>query len=241
MAVLIEALNVIIKDEAFNAIPYNRDLFLQNIPSKAFCSDGILYRVGFMDLKYVEEYTDYLQNVLGLTYLDNQNKAKDFVVVDMLKGPTVNCDWLGFKRERLFKDRNEFKKSEEEFSIAWSVDNYNGIPENYLLLNTEDKDVENQFSEDGISFPFGWTPDTAIYTSDFSSNPKDELEEISRDGKIITYKRISTGELVYVAILDMEQNNYKFKNKVVESSSIGDNPSAKMKVGFWDKLKKLFK
>lgn len=240
MAVLIEALNVIIKDEAFNENPYNRDLFLQNIPSKAFCSDGILYRIGFMDPKYVEDYTDYLQNVLNLTYLNSENNAIDFVVVDMLKGPTVSCDWLGFNRERLFSDRKEFEKSDEEFSIAWSLQNHEGISENYLLLNTEDKDVENQFLVDGISFPFGWTPDTAIYTSDFSSNPKVDLEEISSDGKNITYKRISTGELVYVPILDMGQNNYKFKNKVGESSNKEDT-NLKKKGEYWDRLKKLFK
>ena len=207
MAVLIEALNVIVKDEAFNGNPLNKDLFFQNIPSKAFCSDGLIHRVGFMDPKYVGQYIEYLERELGLTFLDNKNNAKDIVVIDMLKGPTTNCDWIGFKRDKLFLERTEFEKYQEDFSIAWKLDNYEGDTENYLVLNIKDNDLTTQFSEYGINFPHGWTPDRALYSSNFSPNPKDDLEEISRDEKIITYKKRSTGELMYVGIPEIKKDN----------------------------------
>ena len=200
MAVLIEALNVIVKDEAFEGNPLNRDLFFKNIPSKAFCSDGLIHRIGFMDPKYVGQYIEYLEGELGLTFLDYQKKAKDIVVVDMLKGPTTNCDWIVFKRDKFFLERKEFEKFNEDFSIAWKLGNYEGNREDYLMLHTNDNDIETHFSEYGISFPKSWTPDRALYDSNFTPNPKDDLEEISRDDKIITYRKRSTGELVYVGI-----------------------------------------
>ena len=246
MAVLIESLNVIINDNAFNKNPSCRDLFLQNIPSQAFCSDGLIYRIGFMDPKYVGQYIDYLEKEIGLIFLDNQNNAKDIVVIDMLNGPTINCDWIGFKRGKIFVGREEFIKYQEDFSIAWRVDCIDGHIENYLHFKPENSNSTTHFSEKGIAFPYDWTPDRAIYTSDFSPNPKDDLEEISRDEKIITLKRKSTGELVYVGIPNIKKkfallnsNNVEKEKKITDSNEFKNNFWLKFKNNFWLKFKKL--
>ena len=240
MAVLIEALNIVLRDEIFNIDPSKREVFLQNIPTKAFCSDGILYRVGFMDPKYAEQYIHYLENELHLKYLDDENSAQDFVVVDMLKGPTTKCNWIDFKRESLFAHRKEFQKCDEEFSIAWSVDNYVGKVDEYYVVNVDEQEISEQFLEDGISFPKDWNPDKAIYSSDLLANPEMDLEEINRDNTTITYKKKSTGELVYVGIPDIDEDNSKLKNKENISAKNGtkDNTTDK---GLLSKLKRFLK
>ena len=238
MAVLIEALNIVLKEEVFHSDSSKRDIFLQSIPTKAFCSDGILYRIGFMDPKFIEQYAEYLENVLGLKYLDENASAQDFVIVDMLKGPTTKCDWIGFKRERLFAHRKEFNKSDEEFSIAWSIDNYSGIPEEYLVANADEGEIEDPFLEDDISFPKDWNPDSAIYTSDLLLNPEEDLEEVFRDKTMITYKNKSNGELVYVGIPDTEQAFSTIQT--MENSFSKENKNKKLN-SLWSKFTQLFR
>jgi len=212
MAVLIESINVVINDEAFNKNPLNRGIFLKNIPSGAFCSDGLIYRVGFMSPEYVEQYIDYLEKELDLTFLDSQNNAKDIVVIDMLIGPTSNCDWIGFKREKLFTGRKEYTKSQEDFSIAWRLNRFEGNPANAPIYDFKDDQIVSFPSENGIFFPHDWTPDKAIYASDFSATHEDELEEISRNETTITFRKKSTGEFVYAGIPNIRKSNTQLKN-----------------------------
>ncbi len=205
MAVLIEAINVIINDKSLDKSKGRRNLFLENIPSKSYCSDGLIHRIGFMDHKFVGQYIEFLKNELGLTFLDNQQRAIDLVVIDMLKGPTTSCDWIVFKRENLFVHREEFKKLKEDFSIAWRIDCYEGNSDNFAVFKSEKDEIEEGFSEFEISFPLGWTPDSAIYTADFSQKPEEELEEISRNESIITYRNHRTKEIVYVGVPKVNQ------------------------------------
>lgn len=94
MAILIEAFNVIVKDDVFTEMLEKRKLFLETIPTKAFCSDGLLYRVGFMDSRYAYDYINFLEQEIGLTYLEEFKNSKDIVIVNMLTGPTTNCTWF---------------------------------------------------------------------------------------------------------------------------------------------------
>lgn len=68
-----------------------------------------------MDHITTNNFVHYLKNELGLTHLDEDEKAVDFVVVDMLKGPLSGCDWIRFKREKLSRrlKRKLQKKLEE--------------------------------------------------------------------------------------------------------------------------------
>ena len=196
MAVLIEAINIVVDNKSLIKDIDVYEKFLKNIPSQTYCSDGLLHRIGFMDHITTNNYVHYLKNELGLTHLDEDEKAVDFVVVDMLKGPLSSCDWIRFKREKLFAHRDEFEKSDEDFSIAWRRGDFEGKDNEYIVEiehgeNTDDDD----FYEEDIATPYGWSPDEAIYTSTYRPNSRKDFEEVSRTEYVITYKNKHTGEL----------------------------------------------
>lgn len=70
IAVLIEAINIVVDSKVFNNKPDIEAEFLKNVPSQTYCSDGLLHRIGFMDYISTNNYVYYLQNSLGLTHLD---------------------------------------------------------------------------------------------------------------------------------------------------------------------------
>ena len=148
----------------------------------------------------------FLKNIPSKAYCSDGTSV-DIVVIDMLKGSTTKCDWIAYKRDKLFNYRTEYKKSHEDFSIAWHIECFEGNRDNYAVFYPENNFADSEFTESGISFPFGWNPDEAIYTSDHTSKPEEELEEISRTESIITYRRKSTSEIVYVGISKTENNN----------------------------------
>ena len=93
MAVLVEALNVIVRLNRIK-VKFNGGLvaFKRSVPNKTFCMDSRLARVGFMYPADAENYIAYLERN-GLTFISN-GKATDIVVIDQFKGPTVACDWI---------------------------------------------------------------------------------------------------------------------------------------------------
>ncbi len=54
---------------------------------------------------------------------------------------------------------------------------------------------DDDFYEEDIATPYGWSPDDAIYTSTYHPNRRSDLEEVSRTEYMITYKNKVTGEL----------------------------------------------
>ena len=93
MAVLIEALSVVIRCEAI-AKKYIGGMvaFIAALPNKSLCSDGELARVRFMVPIDVQAYVESLI-ANGLTF-KRSDKAIDIVVVDQMHGPTTDCDWV---------------------------------------------------------------------------------------------------------------------------------------------------
>ena len=95
MAVLIEAISVVIRADALLAAFSNdREAFKRTVPNATLCADGELVRVGFMTPNDVGHYVEALE-ARGLRSVENA-RAKDIVVVDQLRGPTVACDWVEF-------------------------------------------------------------------------------------------------------------------------------------------------
>lgn len=196
MAVLIEAINIVVNNNALIKDTNVEEQFLKNVPSQTYCSDGLVHRLGFMDQISANNYIHYLTNDLGLTYLDENDKAIDFVVVDMLKGPTKDCDWIRFKRDKLFAHREEFDKSDEDFSAAWRRGDFEGKDNEYIVeIEHGESADDHDFYEEDIATPYGWSPDDAIYTSTYHPNRRKDLEEVSRTEYMITYKNKETGEL----------------------------------------------
>lgn len=179
MALLTEGISVIIKDSELKRIPARYDSFILNLPNKTYNTDGKIHRLGFMQPISVYQFCDYLENVLGLRWCDEDNSAGDFVVVDMVKGLTTVCEWLHFRREKLFLNSTEFEMNAEVFSIVWMVNNYKGVRGNYSNYYSQNND--NDFALDGVSFPYGWNPDNALYSSDFSINPNEEFTVVKED------------------------------------------------------------
>ena len=196
MAVLIEAINIVVNNNSLIKDRNIEEQFLRNVPSQTYCSDGLLHRIGFMDQISANNYIHYLTNDLGLTYLDDDGKAVDFVLVDMMRGPLSECDWLRFKRAKVFAHRVKFEKSDEDFSIAWRRGDFEGKDNEYIVETEEGESADDDdFYEEDIATPYGWSPDDAIYTSTYNPNRRRDLEEVSRTEYVITYKNKVTGEL----------------------------------------------
>lgn len=93
MAVLVEALNVVVRINRIRAkFQGGLKAFKENIPNKTLSMDSGLARVGFMTPFDAEIYIDYLEEN-GLIFISD-DKAKDLIVIDQFKGPTIQCDWI---------------------------------------------------------------------------------------------------------------------------------------------------
>ncbi|OZG73034.1 hypothetical protein BTA51_13860 [Hahella sp. CCB-MM4] len=92
MAVLIEALSVVIRCEAIvKKYSGGVNAFMAALPNETLCSDGELACVNFMVPKDVQAYVENLISN-GLTFKQS-DKAIDIVVVDQMRGMTTDCDW----------------------------------------------------------------------------------------------------------------------------------------------------
>lgn len=95
MAVLIEAISVVIRADALlKKYPGGWSAFEKAIPNQTLCADGEIVRVGFMTPVDVESYIKSLQRA-GLEFLCD-GRAIEIAVVDQMRGPTSQCDWLEF-------------------------------------------------------------------------------------------------------------------------------------------------
>ena len=93
MAVLVEAISVIVRRDAINR-SYDGGWagFLSHVPNNTLCADHELARVGFTDPKTVEHFINDLRRH-GPVFLSN-GKSIDIAVLDQQRGPTEPCDWL---------------------------------------------------------------------------------------------------------------------------------------------------
>lgn len=95
MAVLIEAISVVVRADAIHArYRGGWDVFRDSVCNRTLCGDYELARIGFMTPADVEGYVGDLERS-GLTYIEF-GRAKDLVVVDQMRGPTAACEWIEF-------------------------------------------------------------------------------------------------------------------------------------------------
>ena len=103
MAILIEAISVVIKRSAIDKkYPGGWEEFVEDAPNETLCADSTLVRVGFMSPVDVESYVNYLENK-GFVYLYD-GEANDLVVVDQQRGLSATCNWLNFGHINLDDD-----------------------------------------------------------------------------------------------------------------------------------------
>lgn len=95
MAVLIEALTVVIRCEAIvKKYTGGIETFTASVPNKTLCADGELAGVSFMVPADVQRYIEHLEHN-GLIYKESDTSI-DIVVVDQIRGITSPCDWVDF-------------------------------------------------------------------------------------------------------------------------------------------------
>jgi hypothetical protein len=95
MPVLIEGISVVVRvDRIANKARGGLEEFRKIIPNQNYCADGELVRVGFMAPDDAKAFVSELER-MGLQFKGGQ-KAVDLVVVDQLRGPTTECDWVEF-------------------------------------------------------------------------------------------------------------------------------------------------
>src|SRR5687768_14685298 len=95
MAVLVEALSVIVRRSAINArFRGGWAAFEKIIPNHTGCADDDLARVGFMSAVDVGGFISILTE--GGLIFQRDNIAVDFAIVDQLDGPVGSCPWLKY-------------------------------------------------------------------------------------------------------------------------------------------------
>lgn len=103
MAVLVEAISVIIKADAiFSRFPGGWLAFESDLPNATLCADGELIRLGFMTPDDTKSYIDMLAEY-GIEYLVD-GKAADLVVADQQRGFAAKCDWAEVGRTSIDGD-----------------------------------------------------------------------------------------------------------------------------------------
>ena len=95
MAVLVEAISVVVRRDAINArYPGGWDGFLGIVPNATLCCDDHLAQVGFMAPADVEAFIHQLER--GGLVFERDGRAVDLAVVDQLQGPMFSAEWLEF-------------------------------------------------------------------------------------------------------------------------------------------------
>jgi hypothetical protein len=131
MAVLIEAINVVIQLEALRErYPGGIASFEENVPNRSYCADDHLARIGFLQPKEMEAFAEGLDQ-LGLRAIVD-GKCADFAIVDQKHGPIADCDWL------------EWGRHVDGFNLAWLAGTKPGaivVPEGWTLEDSLNVDA----------------------------------------------------------------------------------------------------
>ena len=100
MAVLVEAISVIVRRDAIDAkYPGGWEAFVEDTPNATLCYDDEIARVGFMAPSDIGTFVNHLERH-GLRSLED-GKAVDLAVADQQQGLATECDWLEFGRIEL--------------------------------------------------------------------------------------------------------------------------------------------
>ena len=147
MSILVEAITVVFMNAtADRHIQGGADAVKTIAPNSTFRTDGLISAISFMDPESTGNFVDTLLNV-GMEFVED-GVAQDIVVLDQHRGPTAQCDWIGFNQNA---DGN---------SIAWLVGHPQGdmavydnwLPNNELMFHDGEVGETMKFlrEEDGL-------------------------------------------------------------------------------------------
>lgn len=173
MAVLIEAISVLVKAQAIiEKYPGGWEQFSQDVPNQTLCADGELVRVGFMNPNDVQKYVSFLESK-RLVFQSNGH-CKDIAVVDQQRGFTIPCEWADFGR--IFIDSSQTQRV--------SACRLKGSTQRI------------------VSYPDGWDYESSL-SKDYHfvqpENADQELEFIRKEGVVAVFKHLPSGKIVYSA------------------------------------------
>ena len=114
MSIIVEAITVVFMNAtADRHIQGGVDAVKKIAPNSTFRTDGLISAISFMDPESTGNFVDTLLSV-GMQFVED-GVAQDIVVLDQHRGPTAQCDWIGFNQNA---DGN---------SIAWLVGHPQGV------------------------------------------------------------------------------------------------------------------
>ena len=158
MAVICEALSVVVRiDSIKKYLKGGARNFMNKVPNSTYCSDGDLARVGFMAPDAVGKFIESLQSD-GLQFnqmIDSKSDIReidDIVVVDQIRGPTLECNWIEF---------GQLSLGEDKVSACW-------------LFEEERKGYGTHFPSKQMTLatPRNWSPSDLTFVEDSKINKK---------------------------------------------------------------------
>lgn len=171
MAVLIEAISVLVKAQAIiEKYPGGWEQFSQDVPNQTLCADGEIARVGFMSPGDVQKFVNYLESK-GLVSQSNGH-CRDIAVVDQQRGFTIPCEWAEFGQ--IFIDPAKTQKI--------SACRMKGSTQRI------------------VSYPDGWDYESSLSKDYYfvqTENADQELEYIRNERGVLVYRHLPTGKIVY--------------------------------------------
>ena len=162
MAVLIEAISVVIKRSVINEkYPRGWEGFVADAPNETLCADGELARVGFMAPDDVESFVNHLKQYDFIYQQDGI--AKELVVVDQRQGCFTKCEWLTFGFCNF--DRDEKKRVAACIAVddtdsplltpdGWEYEGSLSHTYGYVPIEHTDKSLKFLRHEDGLDVYF---------------------------------------------------------------------------------------
>lgn len=169
MAVLIEAISVVVRVDAIRArYPGGWSAFRDAVPNGTLACDDELARVGFMTPDDARAFLDGLE-ARGLVFR-RDGACVDCAVVDQRRGPTAPCAWLEyghvvFDGHRVAAGRIKGSRSGRVFT-----------PDGWTY-------------EKSLSRDHGFTP---------TGDPDGDLEFLRHEGGLDVFRNRLTGKEVYV-------------------------------------------
>lgn len=171
MAVLVEAMSVIIRREAIlEKFAGGWPAFVARVPNQTLCFDAWLVRVGFMFEADLQEFCRLLE-WKGLEY-EVDGVVRDFVVATQQGGFGDPCPWAEFGRVT-------------DVRIGGTIA--------YCRARAQDAGK--------VAVPAGWRFDRSLSEESGFTSAEDwdkEFEYLGREGSLDVYLRRATGKRVYV-------------------------------------------
>lgn len=170
MAVLVEAISVIIKNDAIVRCFGSLDKITDNPPNNTLCFDEFITRIGFMTPTDVGVFVRYMEKY-GMTHISD-GKAVDIWVIDQITGPTSECDWAEFGTAVIFNGDYKIKICTHKDEDGCSLRCPNGW------------EYENSLSKNGQRMN--------------AETVNDNMEYVGTDGKTETWVNKKTGKKMYI-------------------------------------------